>query len=131
MKHYQPRKQNPYILPHPLYYETLWKIKGYYWIKERTEDIILATPDHDGQPREGIADPTFAKAVKLGDYAHVVRVIEEERDHILPEYRQGIWDNIQYGTRYPDDADRRTYSRHKSRFVYRVAVRLGIYDGKL
>jgi len=132
MKHYQPRKQNPYILPHHIYYETIWKIKGYYWMKERVTDIIMATPDTDGQPRGGgVSDPTYSKAVKLGDYSHVVRVIEEERDRIFPEYRKGIWDNIQHGTRYPDDADRRTYSRHKSRFVYRVAVRLGIYDDKM
>lgn len=129
MKHYQPRKQNPYILPHHIYYKTIWEIKGYYWLKERVEDIILATPDHDGQPHAGgVSDPTYTKALKLGDSASRLRIIEEERDRILPEYRQGVWDNIMHGSRYPDDADRRTYSRHKSKFVYRVAVRLGYYS---
>jgi len=128
MKHYQPRRGNKYILPHHIYYETLWKIKGYYWMKERVEDIILATPDRDGQPRgSGISDPTYSKAINMSVYSHTVNVIDEERAKIQSEYQRGVWDNIMHGTRYPDDADRRTYSRHKSKFIYSVAVRLGIY----
>lgn len=131
MKHYQPKRNNPYRLPHGIYYQTLWQIKNYYWTKEHIEDIILATPDHDGQPKgNGISDPTFSKATKLGRFSSVVNIIEEERDKILPEYRQGVWSNIQFGTRYPDDADPSTYSRHKSKFVYHVAVRLGFYAEK-
>lgn len=92
------------------------------------EDIILATPVHDGMPKgSGISDPTAAKAAKISESARIVRVIDEEREKIQEEYRTGVWRNIMYGERYPDDADTRTYSRHKGRFVYNVAVRLGYY----
>ena len=95
-------------------------------MKERVEDIILSSPVNDGQPRGTTAsDPTFAKAAKLGNYPRIIQIIDEERDAIQSEYRKGVWDNIQHGSRYPDDADRRTYSRHKSKFVYHVAKRIG------
>lgn len=128
MIHYQHKKNNPYILPHHVFYQTIWTIKGYFYQKEKMEDIILATPEQDGMPRgNGIADPTAAKAAKITSCAWVVRVIDEEREKIQEEYRVGVWRNIMYGERYPDDADTRTYSRHKGRFVYNVAVRLGYY----
>lgn len=92
------------------------------------EDIILTTPEHDGQPKgNNVSDPTAAKAIKIQDAARIVRVIDEEREKIQKEYRTGVWRNIMYGERYPDDADVSTYSRHKGRFVYNVAVRLGYY----
>lgn len=91
-------------------------------------DIILATPDHDGTPKGSeISDPTAAKAMKVAESARVVRIIDEERENIQEEYRTGVWRSIMYGERYPDDADRRTYSRHKSKFVYNVAKRMGYY----
>lgn len=92
------------------------------------EDIILATPEHDGHPKgNNISDPTAAKAMKITESARIVRVIDEELEKIQEEYRTGVWRSIMYGERYPDDADVRTYSRHKGRFVYNVAVRLGYY----
>lgn len=91
-------------------------------------DIILATPEHDGTTKGSeISDPTAAKAMKVAESARVVRIIDEERENIQEEYRTGVWRSIMYGERYPDDADRRTYSRHKSKFVYNVAKRMGYY----
>ena len=91
-------------------------------------DIILSSPDHDGHPKgNDISDPTAAKAMKISESARIVRVIDEEREKIQAEYRTGVWRNIMYGERYPDDADVSTYSRHKGRFVYNVAIRLGYY----
>ena len=127
MRNYRP-KSGEYALPHPVYHHTLWLIKGYFYFKERMNDIILATPDHDGSPKGNeISDPTAAKAVKVKQYARIVRIIDEEKENIQEEYRTGVWRSIMYGERYPDTADRRTYSRYKSRFVYNVAKRLGYY----
>lgn len=128
MIHYQHKKNNPYILPHHVFYQTIWTIKGYFYQKEKMEDIILATPEHDGMPKgSDHGDPTAAKAMKISDAARIVNVIDEEREKIQQEYRTGVWRNIMYGERYPGDADVSTYSRHKGRFVYNVAVRLGYY----
>ena len=128
MRYYQRQKNNLYILPKPVYVQTIWQIKGYYLLKERIDDIINSTPTPDGMPRgSGISDPTAAKAMKITESARIVNVIDEEREKIQEEYRTGVWRNIMYGERYPDDADVSTYSRHKGRFVYNVAVRLGYY----
>lgn len=97
-------------------------------LKERIDDIILSTPNHDGMPRgTDHGDPTAAKASKIARFQSVVTVIEEEHKKIPDEYRAGVWNSIMYGERFPDDADVSTYSRHKSRFIYNVAVRLGFY----
>lgn len=118
-------KRTQYRLPHVVYHNTLWTIKSYFYYKERINDIILETPEHDGQPRgSGVSDPTYAKAVKIEKYANIVHVIEEEHQAIQEEYRVGVWRNVVYGERFPDDAHWTTYSRHKSKFVYNVAVRL-------
>lgn len=128
MIHYQPKKQNPYILPKPIYYQTLWQIKSYFWLKEKVDDIIGASPVSDGMPKgTHVSDPTFSKASKILGYQHIINIIEEERNGIQKEYRNGVWRNIQYSERFPDDAHRVTYNRHKSKFVYNVAVRLGYY----
>lgn len=125
--HYQ-LKKTAFLLPHSVYYQTIWAIKGYYFHKERIEDVILASPDHDGMPKGGnVSDPTASKAFKLKDSAQIVRVVDEEKEKIQEEYRQGVWMNIMYGERFPYDAHRNTYSYHKHKFVYNVALRLGYY----
>lgn len=92
------------------------------------EDIILATPEHDGMPKgAGVSDPTAAKAMKIGNAAKIVRIVDEEKECIPEEYRTGVWMNIMYNRSFPDDAHRNTYSYHKHKFVYSVAKRLGYY----
>ena len=45
----------------------------------------------------------------------------------IPEvYRKGVWDNIVKHKAYPSYADRSTYGRYKSKFVYCVAEKLGL-----
>ena len=125
--HYQPRK-SAFLLPHTVYYRTIWTIKGYYYHKEKIEDIILATPEKDGMPKgTNISDPTAAKAMKIKESGKIVRIIDDEKSKIQEEYRQGVWQNVMYGERFPIDAHRNTYSYHKHKFIYNVAVRLGYY----
>ena len=97
-------------------------------LKERIDDIINSTPTPDGMPKGNhISDPTAAKGAKIAKFQSVVNVIEEEHKKIPEEYRSGVWNSIMYDSRFPDDADVSTYSRHKSRFIYNVAIRLGFY----
>ena len=128
MRYYQRTKKNLYILPKPIYVQTIWQIKAYHMLKERIDDIILATPVHDGMPKgSDHGDPTAAKGTKIARFQSVINVIDEEHRKIPDEYRAGVWRSIMYGERFPDDADISTYSRHKSRFIYNVAIRLGFY----
>ena len=123
MRDYQRQKNNKYILPRAQYHRTLWLIRDYYRLKEEAEYMIRASPDPpDGMPHgTGLSDPTADKAIQLSSLLDVVNLIESERDMIPEEYRRGVWDSVMYGTAYPRDADRSTYGRIKSRFVYGVA----------
>ena len=124
---YQPRKTK-YILPQGIYISTLWIIRDYARMKESIEDVILTTPTHDGMPKgSNISDPTAAKAMKLSEaIMKRIRAIEEAKNDIPEEYMHGVWNNIQYRMPFPQDAARETYSRYKSKYIYRVAERLGL-----
>lgn len=128
MRDYQRHKNNKYILPRAVWHKTLWEIRDYYRMTEEAENLLVASPSSDGTGRKGsIGDPTFAKASKRERLLRRIDVIDEAKATIPDEYRKGVWDSVMYGTRYPDDADRTTYARWKSRFVYTVAVKLGHY----
>lgn len=122
---YQRRKNNKYILPTAVYNKTIWQIRDYHRLKEAQNDIIYQQGASDGTPKaSAVGDPTFNKAVKLEHVRNIVGVIEEALQEIPREYRRGVWDSVQYRSPYPVDADRSTYGRLKSKFVYTVAKRL-------
>ena len=120
---YQRTKRNPWILPHNLYRQTLYAIRDYNRIKEEYEYLIMGQPaEMDGQPKgTQTGDPTAAVAAKAERLHNQLRAIDDAKNVIPKEYLKGVWDNIVYGTAYPTDADRTTYWRHKSHFVYEVA----------
>lgn len=124
---YQRQKNNKYILPTAVYNHTIWQIRDYRRLKEALEAIPQESPaPPDGMPKAQYAtgDPVYAKVAKMETIRHVVDAIEEELKAIPQEYRRGVWESIQERKRFPDDADRTTYGRYKSRFVYGVASRL-------
>ena len=128
MKDGQRKKNNKYILPQQVWLQTINLIRDYYRMKEVADDLIATAPVKDGTGiRSGVSDPTFAKVVKRERHVKMTDIIDEEKNKIPVEYRHGVWNSIMYRTPYPLDADRSTYSRWKSRFVYNVAVCANIY----
>ena len=127
MRDYQRQKNNKYILSRAVYHKTLWQIRDYYRLKEEAEGILHeSSPVSDGMPRGTvIGDPVHSKAVRREEALHIIKIIEEEKAKIPEEYQKGVWDSIQYGSRYPLNANRSTYGRWKSFFVYHVAEKLG------
>lgn len=125
MKDYQ-RKKTKYILPAAVYHKTLWTIRDYHRLKDEVSTMI--TPKSGGgesaPPSGDPGDPTYKLAVKYSEYLEIINAIDEARNNIPREYDLGIWNNIQYGARYPQDAERSTYGHIKSRFVYEVAINL-------
>lgn len=123
---YQRQKNNRYILPTAVWNKTIWQIRDYYRLKEARDDIIYQRGSFDdGMPHgSGTGDPTFRKAEKLARVTDVVKVIEDALEQIPQEYRKGVWDNVQFRSPFPMDADRTTYGRLKSRFVFTVAKKL-------
>ena len=124
---YQRKKNNKYILPAAVYNHTIWQIRDYKRLKETMAMIPQESPaPPDGMPTgQGFTgDPTFRKVAKMEDIRRVTDAIEKALEEIPKEYRKGVWENIQFQKRFPDDADRTTYGRYKSKMVYGVAVRL-------
>lgn len=124
---YQRQKNNRYILPNAVYNHTIWQIRDYRRLKEALELIPHESPDPpDGMPRASgfTSDPTYEKVAKMQAIRMVTDAIEDELLKIPAEYRKGVWESIQDRKRFPDDADRSTYGRYKSKYVYCVANRL-------
>lgn len=127
MKDYQRAKNNKYILPRAVYNQTLWRIRDYYRLKETVEDLITSSASMDGMPRGGeLSDVTAKAAIRRENYLRDVKVIETEIAAIPNEYQKGVWGSIMFGEQYPNDADRSTYGRYKSKFIFSVADRFGI-----
>lgn len=124
---YQRKKNNKYILPNAVYNHTIWQIRDYKRLKQALTLIPQESPNPpDGMPtaKGFTGDPVYQKIAKMEDIRKVTDAIEQELLQIPKEYRKGVWESIQDRRRFPDDADRSTYGRYKSKYVYSVAVRL-------
>ena len=129
MKDYQPTKNNPYTLPRELYRRILYLVRDYdriCFILDCTASNGLQRPDLTDQraPMGGHADPTARAAMKRIKLIEQVEAVIKALTAIPGEYRQGIVDNIIYGSRFPDIAHLNTWKRHKARFIYEVASNL-------
>ena len=81
----------------------------------------------DGMPHGSPSpDGVVNKVIQRDKYLEKCKAIEEAFSSIPQEYRQGVSDSIMYRTRYPNNADRRTYGRYKAKVIYLVAYRLGM-----
>lgn len=129
MRDYQRRKNNKYLLPGTVYHKTLWSIRDYYRVKETLNSMadtaVGIAYDKDKVQTSGNSDVIFNAAMKYGEAKYLVECIEAAREKMPDEYRYGVWNNILFGTSFPRDADRTTYGRIKSKFVYDVAEGLG------
>lgn len=123
MRDYQPIKNNPYILPHALYMQVVWLIRDYDRMREEYESSLEKSPaPHDGQPRSGSnVDSTQQKALTRVNLWTKIEAVDQALNTVPEEYQQGVWNNVVYRVRYPDDAEPRTYRRYKSKFIYMVA----------
>ena len=126
MKEYQRQKGNKYILPRELYNQTIWQIRDYHRLKDQAEAILEASPEpSNGQPKgNGTGNTVESKAIRRERLLCTIQIIEESKASIPIEYREGIWNNVLFRQPFPEDADRSTYGRHKSKFVYEVAKKL-------
>lgn len=126
MRHYQCKKNNPYHLPHNLYMRMLYLIRDYSRLQEERMDIILSGGAGDGQPRASTpGNPTESKALRLLKTSDHCNAVESALKEIPKEYRRGVFNNICYGSVFPDDAAYSTYKRWRQRFIYNVALKLG------
>ncbi len=123
MRDYQRKKSSKYILPKTVYHQTLWRIRDYYRLKSIADKIVYDSANViDGMPRsKRITDVVCQKVIKREKYMNDIFIIDKELRNIPEEYRKGVWENILKNKAYPKDADRSTYGRYKTKFIYCVA----------
>lgn len=123
---YQPQKNNPYRLPKPLYKMTLAFIRDHRRKVEEYRNLCEMSPaPPDGLPRGfAIGSPTERLGIRRSELSIAIDAVDAALQAIPEEYRKGVWESIVYYRRFPDDAARSTYSRHKQRFIYHVALNM-------
>lgn len=125
MRNYQPTKNNPYLLAHNLRMSMIYLIRDYDRLCKEAEDILNEIFTLDGQPRRDRLMSWYVhKEMQLAENTRICDAIKGALLSIPKEYRQGIFDNIRYGTAFPLTAGTSTYSRWKSRYIYLVAKNL-------
>jgi hypothetical protein len=122
MRNYQPKKKNPYQLPHNVYMQCLYAVRDYDRLKEEMRDILHSSPGApDGMPRgSGISDSTVNKAIRREALQQRCDAIEEALVAIPAEYRKGVM-ALTMDETCPMDASPETYRRWRRRFLYEVA----------
>lgn len=132
-REYQRIERTKYILPRSVYHQTIWKVRDYYRLKEEAAEIgHISAIEYTGMPtgsrkhNDHIGEVVAKREKMLED----VNKIDECLSLIPVEYRKGVWDNIQYQSPYPLTADRSTYGRYKSKFIYLLAKKFGLIIGE-
>ena len=125
MRDYQTKRER--AIPNDVWRMTIDIIRGYYRRKENLKDLVDETPDKCAHSSGGIpGSPVETKAIKRERDRDIVVAIDKALNEVPEEYRHGVWQKVLYNAPYPHDADKTTYSRHKSEFVLRVAFYLGL-----
>jgi len=139
MRNYQKKKGNPYLLPHNLYMRTLYIIKDYDRMRDEYQNILHGSPPpniitgkdiHGNEVGEfggrgsGTSNPAQDKALNLAMVSDELHAVEQAIRMIPEEYRQGVFQNIRYGTPYPEVAHYNTWRNWKRKFIWGVAQRL-------
>ena len=122
------RKKSKYILPDAVYFQVIWQIRDYYRLKDMADAILGESSGMgDGMPHGSPSpDGVFNKAIRRMELTRITNAIDEAYAQIPDEYQRGVWNNILYRTSVPQDADRATYARYKSKMIYHIAELLGL-----
>lgn len=126
MSDYQRIKQTKYILGRTVYNKTIWRIRDYNRLRDVAKSILEASPDprQPNSKTNKISDVVGDIVAKREKYIKEIDIIDKCLLGIPEEYRKGVWNNIMYREPYPRFADRNTYGRWKSKFIYDVAHHL-------
>ena len=127
MRDYRRTKQTKYILPATVYHQVLWKIRDYNRMCAEVEDMIQSSGGEECYGRSNLpGDPVMRTVIRRERMMQSIDAVDYGLSQIPEVYRKGVWDNIVKRKAYPNHADRSTYGRYKSKFVYCVAEHLGL-----
>lgn len=127
MRNYNPLKPKEYHLEQSLYLRVLHTVRDYPRMIEKVNEVLYGGGNNDGMPKSSdVGKPTEKKAIAIAETQDTLNAIDKALKQIPIEYRQHIFDNVVHKIKYPDFADKTTWSRWRMRFLYFVAVNLDL-----
>lgn len=142
-RHYQIKKNNPYIMDRDIYMQMFYLIRCYPRLLDRREALLYGSPPPpDGQPRgSGTGNPTEQKAVILCTIDTQIEAIEQTIVYMRGKYSTPEQDFdayeafMDYGVfcwyRSKPSKDmapcKKTWYRYRSEFAYHVAKKLNYF----
>lgn len=145
MRNYQCKKNNPYYMPHDIYMQALYKIKGYRNLVRRREKILYGSPSPpDGMPRgNGSSNPTEQKALVLAVINADLEAIEQTIIELQGKYSKtctgeefdafeafmdyGVFCYFRSDPQRDECPHRSTWNRYRSEFAYLVMKKLNFF----
>ena len=127
-QHYQQKTKNPFRLPDIPYRRAVYAIKDYDRRKEEYAELLKYSPPIlTGMPGDGeLLNPTAEKGEALAAISDELHAVEGALAEIPDEYREGVFARVRHGTAYPEYAHINTWEKWKQRYIYYVAVRMGL-----
>jgi hypothetical protein len=138
MKEYQIKSETGNVLPREVYYQCIWivrdldRMKGLISRRNAEEYLIGAdryrmSRDLPSMVSEGTAALKAGRDVLEAEFK--VECINQALLEIPEEYREGVIELIisRGGKAREDMAHMNTWKKWKQRFIYRLAVNLGLY----
>jgi len=119
---YRPR------LPKETQKTVAWLVRSYPRLVLQRYAILEGSPRPPEVPGRSsiISDPTGQIAARLEKTTRYIKAIESARDSLEEGYRQGVWENAIYRKPFPVYAHENTWKRQRNKFLYAVAVELGM-----
>lgn len=145
MRNYQQKKSNPYYMPHDVYMQALYKIKGYHELVRRRQKILHSSPPPpDGMPRGTLSsNPTEKKALVLAVIDADLEAIEQAIIELQGKYSKtctgeefdayeafmdyGVFCYYRSKPRRDEGPHRSTWNRYRSEFAYLVMKKLNYF----
>lgn len=126
MRDRQPCKNNPYYLPNSLYRRVLSIVRDYDRRCAERDNILYGTSrGEDGMPiGTDVGRPTERAAEKISLINDEITAIDRALQCVPKDYAIHILDNVRYYQRFPDTADRMTWSKWRCRFLFFAAENL-------
>lgn len=131
MRNYQPTKNNPWQLDPAIYKIMLGVVRAYPGLKKDVDnEIYLPSYDFqfvgDGNSVRAVKCGLERKAIVMAVRAEKIAAVEVALEIVPEEYRRPILENIIKEKPYCSYmyASPRTLSRHKARFLYKLAYEL-------
>lgn len=101
----------------------LWLVRDYSNIKMRLAALDgFSSGLNDGQPRAH--DPHSSvetDAIRRAELSAQIAAVDKAFEHVPPEYRQGLWENIVKRKPYPAIAGYKTWRRWRQRLLWWTA----------